>query len=555
MDGLAAGQRRSRRTASTTTRSGAGRRPARRRRARHRAVAGDRADWERRSRPSCPARRERRPTTPARETFLTKYGQRLFRRPLTTRGADRYLSFFDASKTKSDFKTALKWMTVALIQSPNALYRSEIGTDSGAARAADAPTRSRPSWPTRYTGTTPSDALLTMAGAARTWATVAARAQTMLATDAGQAGAAALLRAVPGLRQRHRRSRSRTSRRSRRSARDMVQETRAFIDQTSCCTRAGGLKELLTATTTNPSKALASYYATGNVYTGGFPTPAPDYASVTAPGGHGRRRARAGRVPGDARRRPTRHRRPSAASSRTTGCSASRKLTPPPNVPPLDTTPMTGRRTRPATAYEKLHASGQAAAACHKQFDPLGFGFEHFDEGGRYRAKEKTSTSTRRPLSPRPTATTLHFTGEEDLMTRRREPADRSTSASRPTSPPTPSAATRPASAPSQVTDLQSGRSASPRRSRAWPASRTSRSETASSRQEFRQETSSEDFVGRLRRLAEPAAEAEAVLALVRAVLAHTFRRSSGTATASRGGPPRSSRWRPWRRPGRPKTR
>ena len=39
----------------------------------------------------------------------------------------------------------------------------------------------------------------------------------------------------------------------------MVQETRAFIDQV-VFQSGGGLKELLTATTTNPSRALATYY-------------------------------------------------------------------------------------------------------------------------------------------------------------------------------------------------------------------------------------------------------------------------------------------------------
>src|SRR4029077_17423636 len=65
------------------------------------------------------------------ETFLNKYGPELFRRPVTNAEHDKYLSFFDASMGKSDFKTALKWMTVAMIQSPNALYRSEVGTDMG----------------------------------------------------------------------------------------------------------------------------------------------------------------------------------------------------------------------------------------------------------------------------------------------------------------------------------------------------------------------------------------------------------------------------------------
>ena len=35
-----------------------------------------------------------------------------------------------------------------------------------------------------------------------------------------------------------------------------------------------------------------------------------------------------------------------------------------------------------------LHANGGICKDCHRRFDPIGFGFEHFDEGGRYRADE-----------------------------------------------------------------------------------------------------------------------------------------------------------------------
>ena len=37
--------------------------------------------------------------------------------------------------------------------------------------------------------------------------------------------------------------------------------------------------------------------------------------------------------------------------------------------------------------YEILHAQ-EPCSTCHIVFDPLGFAFEHFDEGGRYRADE-----------------------------------------------------------------------------------------------------------------------------------------------------------------------
>ena len=41
--------------------------------------------------------------------------------------------------------------------------------------------------------------------------------------------------------------------------------------------------------------------------------------------------------------------------------------------------------------YEAIHTSaGTDCPGCHVQFDPIGFGFEHFDEVGRYRATENS---------------------------------------------------------------------------------------------------------------------------------------------------------------------
>ena len=195
----------------------------------------------------------------------------------------------------------------------------------------------------------------------------------------------------------------------------MVQETRTFIDQI-VFQSGGGLKELLTATTTNPSRALATYYATGNMYTGGFPTPATDYASVTRPAGAGHRRARAGRVPVDARRlghvvadqaRPVHLLQavlpaaPDAAAERAAARHDDRD----------------DRHQHDARPLRKAPRRRDSCASCHKQFDPLGFGFEHFDEGGRYRAKEKTFDINSSGTITAPDGSTINFTDEQDLMT------------------------------------------------------------------------------------------------------------------------------------------
>jgi Protein of unknown function (DUF1588) len=88
----------------------------------------------------------------------------------------------------------------------------------------------------------------------------------------------------------------------------------------------------------------------------------------------------------------------------------------PPNVPTL-VAPSPGVKTT-RQRYEEQHmAAGGPCAACHKNFDPLGFALEHFDEAGRYRTDEKGL-----PINSTGTVTDagkdlFAFTGEEDLST------------------------------------------------------------------------------------------------------------------------------------------
>jgi hypothetical protein len=39
--------------------------------------------------------------------------------------------------------------------------------------------------------------------------------------------------------------------------------------------------------------------------------------------------------------------------------------------------------------YETIHAGNDACAGCHALMDPIGFGFEHLDAAGRFRADER----------------------------------------------------------------------------------------------------------------------------------------------------------------------
>ncbi|MET0791950.1 MAG: DUF1592 domain-containing protein, partial [Polyangiaceae bacterium] len=185
------------------------------------------------------------------EQYLTQYGRRFFRRPITSAEHDRYLTFFDSALAKSNFKSAIKWLTVGLIQSPNAVYRSEIGTVANGTRQLDAHELATELAYT-YTNSTPSEALLTQADSGTPLDTTAL-AKNLLGTAAGKATLRTFFESYldfPRVASIDRAGVAQWS--TVRGA--MVQETRSFIDQI-VLQNGGGLKELLTSPTSNPSQS------------------------------------------------------------------------------------------------------------------------------------------------------------------------------------------------------------------------------------------------------------------------------------------------------------
>ncbi len=335
------------------------------------------------------------------ETFLAQYGRRLFRRPPTQAEHDRYLAYFDTAKTASDFKTAIRWMTVGLIQSPNAVYRSELcsGTDIRKLSSYEVATELAYT----FTGSTPSDDLLTKA-ANNTIGDPVAVAKALLATDAGKRLVQRFFEGYLGY--------TRVSSMAKTAiptfstiGPDMVLETRAFIDDVVLQKR-GGLKELLTSPTSNPSKALATYY-------GYLPAPATDYATVTRPAGKGVGILAQGSFLAS-------HANSEASSPTQRGLFpfyrllCQQKLTPPANVPAI-TAAVATNTTR--ERYEIAHMmAGTSCPGCHKHFDPIGFGFEHFDEAGKYRDTQGGENINSAATVPAQDLTPIFtFTGEDDL--------------------------------------------------------------------------------------------------------------------------------------------
>jgi hypothetical protein len=312
------------------------------------------------------------------EQYVTTYGQRLFRRPLTQEETDRYLGYFDGALEATDFATAIKWVTVGLIQSPAAVYRSEVGSDTGDGSRQLSAYELATQLAYTYTGAPPSDELLTSAGGGDL-GDLTALAESMLATEAGKqtmqrffegylaySGVQSTQKPnVPGF---------------DTAKLDMLEETRAFIDNV-VFQSGGGVRELLTSPNTNPSSGLASFYA--------FPAVASDYASVQRPAGQGVGILAQGAFLAS-------HANPDASSPTKRGlfvftnllCQKKPEL--PASVPDLAPAEPGVKTTR--QRYEEVHAGTGVCKNCHQNFDPIGFGFEHFDEAGRYRELEQDLT-------------------------------------------------------------------------------------------------------------------------------------------------------------------
>jgi hypothetical protein len=318
------------------------------------------------------------PNRACAQTFLNDYGRRLFRRPLSQADQDRYLTFFDARLAASDFKSALRWMTIGLIQSPHAIYRREVGALSGGEyQLTQHEIATELAY--MYTGSTPSADLLAQAdaGQLKTPEQLVTLAQQLLATPAGQENLQRFFRLWLGYDQVP--PSLPNAEGYDAAAPTLVQETRKFIEEI-VVNQHGGTSALLTAPFSTPAQATAtSFYK-------GWPAPSADYAMVTRPTGQGLGvLAQASVIAA--------HSHEKSSSPTLRGLLVFERLLcgtrpqVPANVPTL-VEPSPGVKTT-RQRYEQQHmAAGTACPACHQSFDPIGFGFEHFDEAGRYRDTE-----------------------------------------------------------------------------------------------------------------------------------------------------------------------
>lgn len=308
--------------------------------------------------------------------LVTTYGKRLFRRPLTAAELETYAKLFDSVKASSGFGAAVKWTLVALIQSPHSLYRRELGD-----LQSETPKLTSYELATEIAYTfgdsTPDQKLLDLAeqGKLSDPSVRLEQARRLLETDRGREGLKQFFR--EWLRYENVRTADRPAIASFAALRpSLIEETDHFLDQVLYADQ-GGVRELLVSPFTFVNGDLAQYYGFSS-YPNGFektPRDADHGAGILAQGSLLASAANSG-----------------ASSPTQRGLLVREKFLcrtrpkPPANVPPLSSSdPTTYKTTR--QHYELAHAQG-FCKSCHVQFDPIGFAFEHFDQGGRYRANE-----------------------------------------------------------------------------------------------------------------------------------------------------------------------
>ena len=324
-----------------------------------------------------PCAAEAAPGRACADQVVQVLGGKLFRRTVAADEVAEYGALFDSVAAKSDFASGAKWMLVAMIQSPHTIYRAELGTGSGTRQLAPHEIASALSY--TFGGTVPSPELMASAERGELAAPAArvAVAKQLLETPAGQEQLRTFLAEWSGYARIA--SKTKTTVAGFDELREsMLQETSLFLGE-AVVTRRGGMRELLTANYTVLNGSLAGLYGFG-------PTEAAGFELTERPPGRGLGLLAQGSILAGSAHSDT-------SSPTLRGLVVYERLLchqrvkPPPGIPTIDvpTPGVTTTRQR----YEVAHGGKPGCATCHQNFDPIGFGFEHFDEAGRYRQDEQ----------------------------------------------------------------------------------------------------------------------------------------------------------------------
>jgi len=316
------------------------------------------------------------------QTFVRDFGLRVFRRPLLDAEIARYTELYTLGSAEAGgFAGGIELVLTALLQSPNFLYRTELGMQNGDGGYALDSYELATELAYALTGSTPDAELLQAAerGELATAAQVEAQASRLFETARGRAQLVRFveewldverLASVP-------KDAALFPEFDAAVRAAMAHEIERFVAHVAF-DGAGTLAALLTVPLVFVDQTLADFYGVAppaQPAADGFgpvEQPDPQRHGVLALGGV-----------------MTTHGRPDSSSPVHRGKLVRERLLcqtlPPPPAgvviqpPPVD--PTLSVRERYAA-----HSANGACQTCHRMIDPVGFAFEHFDGVGRYRA-------------------------------------------------------------------------------------------------------------------------------------------------------------------------
>jgi hypothetical protein len=314
------------------------------------------------------------------DAFLSRFGERAYRRPLLDAERTRIRGTFDKVKTGLGFRAAEQAAIERVLQSPQFLYRLEL--ESAAPAAAGPSSRlSARELATRLSylllGSLPDSELLAAAqsGALNQPEGLQAETLRLLAQPRALGNFDHLLNqwldlpAVEGANK----DMLRYPRFSSDIAKAMAEETRTFVRRV-LFDGQGHLRDLFSADYTFVNQSLAAYYAL-------TPTPAgSSYERVVLPAGRAAGILSQGAF-------ASLHASDKTTSPVKRGAFVRTRLLcdplppPPPNVPPAPS--FTGKET--SRELLAKHAAAPECQACHRLIDPIGLGFENLDAAGVWR--------------------------------------------------------------------------------------------------------------------------------------------------------------------------
>ncbi len=312
------------------------------------------------------------------DTFIRSFGQKAYRRPLTTGEVGVYAKLFTDERARATYADGISIIVETMLQSPHFLYKTEIGVGNGVDRQL---TQYELASQISYlvTGDMPDDQLFSAAAANKLGTGAEREAELRRLLPVGTPWLRGFVLDWLGISKAVEATKDTTLFPTYDTGLHaaIVEESHRFVD--SIFTEAGGsVVTLFNANWTYADATMASHYGVSGGPSG------TDWAKVTLPGQRMGILTQAAFL--------TAHSKINDSFPITRGkilrtrvmCAA---MPPPPAGLKIDPV---APPSATATTRERItaHSTNPVCASCHTLIDPLGFGLENYDAVGAYRDVE-----------------------------------------------------------------------------------------------------------------------------------------------------------------------